>query len=254
MVSALVIFCNTYCLMHRHNRLCVLAALPNGCTQMYPRRRVPPNDPKGAVCDDFVPFGHLLPGILADGLLDSAIIAGIEQSTPTDVDDLETTPSLSKALSKALCTTQRQVLSSPKLQPRILILQLSQDHVPCYNAIMNSIFSADTLNCPIDAVVLSAKHSHFLQQACYLTRGSYQHPLDQRDLLQVMLTHCLPSTHSRSILQGCVQRTVDFRAACVCHRIPVEFAHMCSVCLALFCEPGDMCTVCGTTARGGVTV
>ncbi len=113
---------------------------------------------------------------------------------------------------------------------------------------MNSIFSADKLLAPIDTIVFSSVDSHFLQQACYLTRGIYQRPLDQRDLLQILLTHNLSSSFSRQFLQFPVQRVVDFRAACSCHKQPVEFAYMCSVCLALFCDPGKTCQVCGTTS------
>ena len=254
LVSALVAFCNTYVLMHRQNRLCILASHPGqaGCTQIYPRRELG-NSVSGAdiVCDDFVPLGHLLPSILASGFLDSFLLNGIENGNVSDNDNAATGAgsSLSKALSKALCVTHRQVSSNPKLQPRLLLMQLRRDHPPCYNSIMNSIFSADRLNCPIDAIVLSPQNdSHFLQQACYLTRGTYQCPTDQRDLLQVLMTHCLASPSSREVLQGCVQKTVDFRATCYCHKTPVEFAYLCSVCLALSCEPRESCVVCGTVA------
>lgn len=48
-----------------------------------------------------------------------------------------------------------------------------------------------------------------------------------------------------------VQSTVDFRASCFCHGQPVEFANMCSVCLALTCsiESGEECATCGTKAK-----
>ena len=61
--------------------------------------------------------------------------------------------------------------------------------------------------------------------------------------------YCLPSVATRGILQNPIQRVVDFRASCVCHKTPVEFAYMCSVCLALFCDEGTSCAVCGTMAR-----
>ena len=47
-----------------------------------------------------------------------------------------------------------------------------------------------------------------------------------------------------------LQKLVDFRASCFCHRRPVEFAFMCSVCLALTCDlPELSCSTCGTAVR-----
>ena len=252
LVSSLIIFCNAYCLMHRQNRLCVLAALPDSCIQIYPRRKIVKgvSGEETIVHDDFVPLGHLLPSIIASGLLDPILLKSIEQNNTSIASDSITSDGLSKALSKGLCIINRQVQNTHKLQPRILVIQLREDHAPCYNNIMNSIFSADRLNSPIDSMLLSPqRHSHFLQQASYLTRGVYLRPLDQRDILNELLTQCLSSTTTREILQGTIQRTVDFRASCSCHKKPVEFAYMCSVCLALFCDEGTSCAVCGTMAR-----
>jgi len=199
-------------------------------------------------CDDFVPLGHLLPNVLGESFMQPTLSEGIASAVGKEENVSST--ALSGALSKAVCIINRQLQLLPKLQPRLLVLQLGKDHAPSYNSIMNSIFSADKMSAPVDAVILAATDSHFLQQACYLTRGVYQRPVDQRDLLQVLLTHCLPSSFSRQTLQLPVQRTVDFRAACACHKKPVEFAYMCSVCLALFCERGDVCQVCGTGSTG----
>lgn len=48
---------------------------------------------------------------------------------------------------------------------------------------------------------------------------------------------------------GVSQKSVDFRATCSCHQRHVEFAIMCSVCLAVTCDvegEGDTCGTCGT--------
>jgi len=257
LVASLVIFCNAYVLMHRHNRLCVLAShtgASGGCLQIYPRRNIADiatadsSTNQVTTCDDFVPLGHLLSSLLGEGLLQPALSQGIASAAGKE--ENVSSAALSSALSKAVCIINRQLQLLPKLQPRLLVVQLGKDHAPSYNSIMNSIFSADKMCAPMDAVILSTSDSHFLQQACYLTRGVYQRPLDQRDLLQVLLTHCLPSSFSRQTLQLPVQRSVDFRAACACHKKPVEFAYMCSVCLALFCERADVCQVCGTGSSG----
>jgi len=257
-VSSLIVFCNTYVLMHRANKLAVLVSRQGECKQVYPRRILQDTTPSEAnqnqttsegASDDFVPVGHLLPSILASGLLDPSLISGFSNAAAVNSVGGKPRSYISSAMSKALCIINKQKLLTPKVQPRILVVQLGNDDAKSYNNMMNGIFSADKFNAPVDAVVLGEKDSHFLQQACYLTRGTYQKPRDQRDLLQLLLTHCLPSSYMRSKLHAPVQRTVDFRASCVCHKKPVAFAYMCSVCLALFCEPGTKCLVCEIPAR-----
>ena len=285
MIASLIIFCNSYVLMHRQNRLCVIASHVGGCTQIYPRKGASSSGPGIDVADDFVPLGHNLASILSEGFLSPFFLSGITPSTTatgnatgnatgtatgtatvgtgigtgmmcmgtTSSSSSSSSSSISKAYSKALCTIHRQLQQYPtnNLQPRVLVIQITSDDASKYNSIMNSIFSADQVQCPYDAVILNTHgDSHFLQQACYITGGSYIRPLDQKnELLQCLLTHCLPSTHSRKILQSPIQKQVDFRATCVCHKTHVEFAYMCSVCLALFCQtPTDgICWVCGTS-------
>ena len=143
MVSALIVFCNAYILMHRQNRLCILASHPGngGCLQIYPRRDMPQivNEEggtnyqrdlqSGLTYDDFVPVAHLLPVILSEGLLQSTISRGIaaaQSNRMGSATDAESTPSpsLSKALSKGVCIINRQLQTLPKLQPRLLVMQV----------------------------------------------------------------------------------------------------------------------------------
>ncbi|KAG5457016.1 MAG: transcription factor Tfb4-domain-containing protein [Olpidium bornovanus] len=39
---------------------------------------------------------------------------------------------------------------------------------------------------------------------------------------------------------------VDFRAACFCHKRIVDVAHVCSVCLSIFCSFRAVCSTCRT--------
>jgi len=139
---------------------------------------------------------------------------------------------------------------------------------------INIFCSAQKMAVPVDSLVLSPGESSFLQQAALITGGIYLRPKDQRAVTQLLLYHYLPSTYSRKILVSptqvnkyintkiitfntltttiiCVhihQRNVDFRASCFCHQNPVEFAFMCSVCLALTCEiaADEACATCGS--------
>ena len=80
LVSSLIMYCNTYVLMHRQNRLCVLLSCQGSTIQIYPRRNLVSSANKQYTVDDFVPLGHLLPSILAEGFLSNEIINGIQQS------------------------------------------------------------------------------------------------------------------------------------------------------------------------------
>lgn len=239
LVGIVTLFCNAYGLMHRQNRLAVLAACHEGCVQIYPRKQA-------GASENFVVVGHTLPSIISAGLLGEKLTrrmtanGGEKSSISGD--------SLAKSLSRALCIINRQLRFHADLQARILVMKIAKDHSPSYNSVMNSIFSADKLNVPVDSVVLSAKDSLFLQQASFLTNGVYLKPEDQKNLLQLLLTHCISSGHTRQKvgLNTPKQEAVDFRASCFCHRKPVEFAYMCSVCLALTCEPSDICRICSS--------
>lgn len=114
---------------------------------------------------------------------------------------------------------------------------------------MNSIFSSQKLGVTIDALILSKEDSHIMQQACFLSEGLYIKRSDLNDALQLLHMHFLCDKNSRALLNQPVQKSIDFKANCFCHKRPVEFAHMCSVCLTLTCETADRCIVCDTKWR-----
>lgn len=223
-VSNLILFCNAYALMHRLNRLAVLLCRDEEVIQIYPRRSFSDNSSNddynskhgessnmivtnGGVGeniifshqqDPFIPISHSLPAILAQGLLKEGIITTMAPDIMDNGDNTAniTLPpssenkrsSIANGISKALCIINRQIIitsSKYRYQPRICLFQLGKDNALAYNNIMNSIFSADKLNTPIDAFLLSSDDSHFMQQASFLTHGIYMRPADQTDMLQV---------------------------------------------------------------------
>lgn len=133
----------------------------------------------------------------------------------------------------------------PDLRPRILVIQKSLDVSEHYIAIMNGIFSAQKKNVAVDACILTAEHSSFLQQAAYLTGGIYYKPSDFSGLLQYLISIYLPDPSLRKLLKLPSQDSVDFRAMCFCHREVISTAYVCPVCLSLFCEFRPICSTCG---------
>ena len=164
-----------------------------------------------------------------------------------------------------------QLLSSPEdsanlPEPRILILVVSPDASNSYIPIMNSIFSAQKLvssvlfllfsifptfiqKITIDVCKIFGPDSVFLQQAAYLTGGSYIYLEHREALLQYLivrslpelvstqLTHVfqmsfLPTPSIRKIITVPTEDKTDFRAACFCHKHIVDVGYVCSVCLS----------------------
>ena len=109
-----------------------------------------------------------------------------------------------------------QTLSSPEdsanlPEPRILILSVSPDASNSYIPIMNSIFSAQKLvsfalfppllphptftqKITLDVCKIFGPDSVFLQQAAYLTGGSYIYLEHREALLQYLIVRVLPQT------------------------------------------------------------
>lgn len=124
LVAQLIIFCHSYTLMNRANRIVVIANHPTESIVIYPRRTgqslqgMDTNDMKN---DDFVPFCHTLQSVLSKGLLSCAgddielqsmktggDASNISATKTTSKDSVEGNSSLAQALSMALCGTKQK--------------------------------------------------------------------------------------------------------------------------------------------------
>lgn len=146
-VSAIAVFCSSYALMHRQNMLSVLTSQVISTSVIYPT----PSD------DSFIPELHTLSNKITTGITaamaDHMVRIGEQHLTDT------TRGALSQSFSTALSIINRH----KDVQSRILVLQFERDRNQNYNALMNSIFSAQKLNILVDALVLASFDSHLLQ-------------------------------------------------------------------------------------------
>lgn len=168
------------------------------------------------------------------------------------------------------------------LTSRILIVSTSGDLASQYIPLMNLIFAAQHSRIPIDIFKL-AGDSVLLQQASFTTGGIFLAPYSSpaaapaapatatngagapatatsptpnpQGLLQYLFTAFLPDATARKHLLPPTNISVDFRAACFCHRRVVDVGYVCSVCLSIFCDEGSAllvsenegrCLTCGT--------
>jgi Transcription factor Tfb4 len=201
LVAQLIIFCHSYTLMNRSNRIVVIANHPTESIVLYPRRtgqNLGGTNSSDMKNDDFVPFCHTLQSVLSKGLLccagDDTELQSLKSSGDTcnvtgknnSKDSVEGNSSLAQALSMALCGTKyaliylvvvkhsvplenfsltnvfqlasvmnRQLQQHPKLQARMLVVQLSKDLSATYNSVMNSIFRCIFIELADDATVYS---------------------------------------------------------------------------------------------------
>ena len=119
LIAQITFFCHSYALMHRSNRILVIANHPNDSVALYPRR-----NPHSTTDDDFIPVCHTLQSAVSAGLRkymsEEEVVEengnGSSSSSKRKAAAMETDSSLSQALSMALCVIHRQLQQHPKLQ------------------------------------------------------------------------------------------------------------------------------------------
>ncbi|KAK7755631.1 RNA polymerase II transcription factor B subunit 4 [Diatrype stigma] len=162
----------------------------------------------------------------------------------------------------------------PTLHARILVLSVSDSAPSQYIPTMNAVFAASHARIPIDTLAVRGAPT-FLQQAAYITGGMFlsassnpspaasntnqsnqpnqstpPYP-NPRGLLSYLMFAFLADAQARQALVNPTQDTVDFRAACFCHRRVIDTGFVCSVCLSIFCEvPQQQQTEAQTTTNG----
>ncbi|CAK7265585.1 RNA polymerase II transcription factor B subunit 4 [Sporothrix epigloea] len=166
------------------------------------------------------------------------------------------------------------------LHARILVISVSDSSPAQYIPTMNAVFAAAHAGVAIDVLALRGSAT-FLQQATYITRGTFiapPPPVNDDDddgdghnphahgiLAYLMLGFSAAS--ARDVANALVPPSadaVDFRAACFCHRRVVDTGFVCSICLSIFCEvpgatpdetggpPSSECLTCGSRLRLGI--
>ncbi|TRX89850.1 hypothetical protein FHL15_009283 [Xylaria flabelliformis] len=138
--------------------------------------------------------------------------------------------------------------SAPNLHARILVLSVSRSEAAQYIPTMNAVFAASHARIPIDTLSLYDAPT-FLQQAAFITGGIFlSAAANPRGLLSYLMFGFLADVDARNALVTPSMDSVDFRAACFCHRDVVDTGFVCSICLSIFCDVPDRaeCRTCGT--------
>ncbi|KAH8907250.1 transcription factor Tfb4 [Coniochaeta sp. PMI_546] len=161
------------------------------------------------------------------------------------------------------------------MHARILVISVSDSAPEQYIPTMNAVFAASHAGIPIDTLNLRGENASFLQQAAFITRGAFVRAVDNPQGLLMYLMFGLGSARGTGkdppsgagnekgkpfrkgkgqemaagdMLVAPAADSVDFRAACFCHRRVIDIGFVCSICLSIFCEvpEGGECLTCGT--------
>lgn len=112
---------------------------------------------------------------------------------------------------------------------------------------MNAIFAAQASGVALDALVLGASDSAFLQQATHQTGGLYMRATEAAGMLEYLLGAFSADTATRESLSiSGSSQVVDLRASCFCHKQVIDQGYICSVCLSIFCKANMKATKCLT--------
>ncbi|KAI0563634.1 Transcription factor Tfb4 [Gracilaria domingensis] len=270
----LLVFLNTFLLLHEANRVCVIFSGSDASGLVYPV--FPEPDTLTPDYDESVEDASFdaLRGysshqhIAADPQqmvqdVKRAVEEGIAASLrgQEDPDVCKKYSCISSALATALCLLNRArriqieraamslgqdrdrleiVEQSVHFNGRILCVLAGPDAPDQYVSVMNCIFSAQRLGVPIDScVLLNEKDSTYFQQAAHLTNGVYVRPdefsTDTPDtLLQYLQTVFIVDKQSRDFLAMPVPDKVDFRASCMETSEIIDNGFTCSICLSTF--------------------
>ena len=315
-LSTVLVFVNSHLAFSNSNQVAIVAAHSNRAVWLYPpppkpvpdddvlMHDAPPPKPPTLSANKYPPFAQV-----EASLLDS-LRALIQDTTPSHITSTSTTQ-ISGALTLALAHINKTALalgdasqptnsnsnpdpSTPSggLHARVLVLSVSDSSPGQYIPTMNAVFAAAHARIAVDTLVLRGSAT-FLEQASFITRGTFIRAAEPRGLLQYLMfgfgSGSAPSSSSSDAAAGSAggskaatsnakkvaaakstaakrsglgpgasvaellvtpsAETVDFRAACFCHRRVVDTGFVCSICLSIFCEVPDNngeCLTCGT--------
>ncbi|KAI0550387.1 TFIIH subunit Tfb4/p34 [Xylaria curta] len=267
-IANMLVFINAHLAYGNENQVAVLAAHTNRAVWLYPdpssrqQRQSSKKVPQSA--NKYPQFANIESSILA------SLQSLIHDTTPADLGPTTTTL-VSGALSMALAHIHKTSLafeppktstdpanpttapagatpSAPNLHARILVLSVSQSEPAQYIPTMNAVFAASHARIPIDTLSLYDAPT-FLQQAAFITGGIFLSAANNpRGLLSYLMFGFLADVDARDALVTPSMDSVDFRAACFCHRDVVDTGFVCSICLSIFCEVPERaeCATCGT--------
>uniref|UniRef100_A0A8R1TYW0 General transcription factor IIH subunit 3 n=1 Tax=Onchocerca volvulus TaxID=6282 RepID=A0A8R1TYW0_ONCVO len=178
--------------------------------------------------------------------MNSAVKTAIRNALKKSASSTNTTDSavFAPAIAVAICHICRYKNEIDNGDGRILVINIGNDFLREHNILMNIFFAAHKQNILIDVANIG-ETSPILQQASDITGGTYLNVKKPRQLLQYTMCFMLGKASLRSAFPSPSSSTsVDYRASCHCHGVPVSIGWVCSVCLSVQCHFSPICPAC----------
>ncbi|KAK8754412.1 hypothetical protein OTU49_016089, partial [Cherax quadricarinatus] len=153
---------------------------------------------------------------------------------------------LSGAIGRGLLYIKRQETEDvlgKKVHARILVIKISSDTGSQYLNYINTYLTAQKISTPIDVCVVG-NDCGLLQQGADISGGYYHCIQEVSELLQCLILMYQADVGTRKKLNVPPMDSVDYRAACFCHRTLVEMGNVCSNCLSVYCKAVPLCSTC----------
>lgn len=262
-LQSLIVFLNAHLSFNSANQVAVIAAHSTGIKYLFPTPPSSQEEPAAKSPDLSIinsnmyrQFRNVDETVLEElyKLLQDEkkrkIPSGFQKST------------LSGAMSAGFTYINRVIKeqSTASLKARLMVMTCGssggKDEIFQYIPIMNCIFSATKLKCPIDVVKIGgSQESTFLQQATDATNGVYLHVPSTEGLIQYLTTAMFIDPSLRPIVVKPNQGSVDFRTSCYLTGKVVAVGFVCSVCLCVLSiiPPGNKCPACDSEFDEHVT-
>ncbi|SCU93317.1 LAME_0F03378g1_1 [Lachancea meyersii CBS 8951] len=255
-LQSLIVFLNAHLTFNSANQVCVIAAHSNGIKYLYPTTTVSADGDAS-----LKQAGDLK--IINSGMyrqfrnVDETVLEELYKLMLEEKDRQNSSrpqkSTLSGAMSAGFTYINRTIKEqeNTSLKARLVVLTCGssggKDEVFQYIPIMNCIFTATKIKCPIDVVKIGgSQESTFLQQATDATNGVYLHVPSTEGLIQYLSTAMFIDPSLRPIIVKPNQGSVDFRTSCYLTGKVVAVGFVCSVCLCVLSiiPPGNKCPAC----------
>lgn len=255
-LESIIVFLNAHLAFNSSNQVAVIAAHSQGIKYLYPK-----NNSSQSKATTSSLSGKDLSIINNDMYrqfrnVDETLVEelyNLFQEERNQVEKATQKSTLAGGISAGLTYINRisKDLATISLKSRLLVITCGsgggRDEIFQYIPIMNCIFSATKLKCPIDVVKIGGhKESTFLQQTTDATNGVYLHLNSTQGLMQYLATAMFIDPSLRPMIVKPNQGSVDFRTSCYLTGRVVAIGYICSVCLCVLSilPPGNKCPAC----------
>ncbi|AQZ14239.1 TFB4 (YPR056W) [Zygosaccharomyces parabailii] len=252
MLKSLLVFLNAHLAFNNSNQVAVIAAHSQGIKYLYPKSSSSHTSSRkgkdlSIINNDMYRQFRNVDETFVEELYD------LFQQEKEQAGAVTQKSTLAGGMSAGLTYVNRvsKELETMSFKSRLLVVTCGsggdRDEIFQYIPIMNCIFSATKLKCPIDVVKIGgSKESTFLQQTTDATQGVYLHVESTEGLIQYLATAMFIDPSLRQIIVKPNQGSVDFRTSCYLTGKVVAIGYICSVCLCVLSvsPPGNRCPAC----------